>query len=268
MIWDAHLHTSFSGDCDTPVTDVIDRAEMLGLPGITITDHLDLIYPEDPSLFLLDFEKYHDTITKIKNVPTGFPVLFGIEYGLAAGTGIGQKMDEITDRYQFDFIIGSSHIAHGKDPYYPEYFEGRSASDGFREYFESILENIRDWDGFDVYGHLDYVVRYGPQDAQTYDWKDYLDLFDEILKELIRRGKGIEVNTAGLAYGLSFPHPHPGIIVRYRELGGEIITIGSDAHHKENVGYGFDKIPEILKAAGFDHYCIFKNRKPTFITLP
>ncbi|MBQ7446653.1 MAG: histidinol-phosphatase HisJ family protein [Eubacterium sp.] len=265
MIWDAHIHTLFSGDCETDIADIIQTAIEKNLPGITITDHLDLIYPEDPTLFLLDLEQYDKTIRSLRSHQEEIRVLYGIELGLAEG--IEEEYKKITDIYDYDFVIGSSHMVHGKDPYYPEYFAGRTVKRAYEEYFESILENIRCWDGFDVYGHLDYVVRYGSDENNPYDPMDYMDLFDEILKELIARGKGIEANTSGLAYGLSHPHPAPVIIKRYRELGGEILTIGSDAHQYENVGYGFEQIPELLKACGFRYYCLYEKRRPEFIPL-
>ncbi len=91
-------------------------------------------------------------------------------------------------------------------------------------------ENIRIIRDFDVLGHMDYIVRYGRHQAKEYNWKNCSDLIDEILRWLIEHGKGIEMNMAGFKYGLGFCHPYPEIIRRYRELGGEIITVDSDAH--------------------------------------
>ena len=95
-------------------------------------------------------------------------------------------------------MIGSSHVMHGVDPYYPAYWENHSEEEGYREYFESILENIAAFDGFDVYGHIDYVVRYGPNKNANYSYQKYADIIDEILKALIIKGKGIEINTGGV----------------------------------------------------------------------
>ena len=90
---------------------------------------------------------------------------------------------------------------------------------------------------------------------------------DEILKTLILKNIGLECNTAGFKYGLGFPNPHMDILKRYRELGGEIITVGSDGHKPEHLAYDFHKVPDILKEAGFSYYTIFKERKPEFIKL-
>ena len=165
-------------------------------------------------------------------------------------------------------MIGSSHVMHGVDPYYPAYWENHTEEEGYQEYFESILENIAVFDGFDVYGHIDYVVRYGPNKNASYSYQKYADIIDEILKALIIKGKGIEINTGGFKYGLGHPNPTEDIIKRYHELGGEIITIGADAHQPEHVAFDFEKVPSILKEAGFTHYTVFKNRKPEFIPIP
>lgn len=113
-------------------------------------------------------------------------------------------------------------------------------------------------------GHLDYVVRYGKNQAESYAWYQYADCIDEILKHLIYNGKGLELNTAGLKYGLGFAHPYPEILRRYKELGGEIITIGSDAHRPEHIAYDFAKAKEILKRFGFKYYSQFTGRKVMF----
>ena len=96
---------------------------------------------------------------------------------------------------------------------------------------------------------------------------DYYDYIDTALRMLIEKGKGIEINTASLKYGLKYPNPCPDILKRYRELGGEIITTGSDAHQTEYVAHRFDVIEDMLKGAGFGYYTVFERRKPVFIKL-
>ncbi|MCD7709271.1 MAG: histidinol-phosphatase HisJ family protein, partial [Clostridiales bacterium] len=164
-------------------------------------------------------------------------------------------------------IIGSSHVVNGVDPYYPAYYEGKSEEAAYREYFESILENLRDFTDFDVYGHIDYVVRYGPNRNRFYSYEKYADVIDEILRTLIGMGKGIELNTAGFAYGLGHPNPTEEILARYRELGGEIITIGSDAHAPGRVAYDFAKVPGMLREAGFKYFTVFEQRKAVFLPI-
>ena len=123
------------------------------------------------------------------------------------------------------------------------------------------------YDDFDVYGHIDYVVRYGPNKNRQYSYGRYKDILDEILKKLISMGKGIELNTGGYHYGLGEPNPCVAVIKRYKELGGEIITVGADAHTPDKVAYAFDKAANVLETCGFKHYTVFKDRKPKFISL-
>ena len=190
---------------------------------------------------------------------------FGVELGLQPH--LAKKHKDYLSEYPFDFVIGSSHLVHGIDPYYPKFFESNDEKSCYLEYFESILENIEAFQGFDVYGHLDYIVRYCPSRKETYSFRKYQDIIDEILKKLISLGKGIEVNTGGFKYKLGHPNPHEDILKRYKELGGEIITVGSDAHTTEYLGHEFSRTCEILKDAGFSYYTIFKDRKPDFLKL-
>lgn len=263
MLWDTHMHCHYSGDCDAHPEEMIKAAQKKGLEGICFTDHLDYDYQEEPGMFLLDLEAYHSGIADLREKYSGiFPILWGIEIGLQ--THVVADNRKVTGSYPFDFVIGSSHVVHGFDPYYPRYYEGRSEAEAYREYFESILENIQTDADYDVYGHLDYVVRYGPNTNRYYSYEKYADLIDEILRALIVRGKGIELNTAGFKYGLGHPNPTETILSRYRELGGEILTIGADAHKPEHVAFAFEKVPLILKDAGFSYYTVFQNRKPQF----
>ena len=267
MLWDTHMHTHFSGDSEASPLSMIDAAKRTGLFGICFTDHLDLDYPGEPELFLLDLPNYWKEMKKLsEQYSTDLKICTGIELGLQPH--LTSQLTEIVNSYDFDFVIGSSHVVHGMDPYYPEYYESKTEDEAYEEYFSSILENISAFDGFDVYGHIDYVVRYGPNKNKFYSYQKFSDVIDEILKTLIHRGKGIEINTGGFKYSLGHPNPTEDILKRYRELGGEIITIGADAHMPEHVGYDFQKVPDILKNAGFKYFTVFKNRKPEFLLFP
>lgn len=266
MLWDVHMHCSFSGDSNANPNDMIQSAIQKNLAGICFTDHLDYDYPDEPNTFLLDIEAYRSKILElIQLYQNRFPIHLGIELGLQPH--LAEKHASLLASYPFDFVIGSSHVVHGFDPYYPKYYEGKTEQEAYYEYFSSIKENIQAFHNFDVYGHIDYVVRYGPNRNADYTYAKYADIIDEILKLLIRNGKGIELNTGGFKYGLGHPNPTEDIIRRYHELGGEIITIGSDAHKPEHIAYDFDKVPSILAQCGFSYYTVFKNRKPLFIKL-
>ena len=262
------MHSSFSADSDTPMEVMIHRAVETGLQGITFTEHLDPDYPVTPDNldFSLNIPAYKEKLAELSDMyKDKIQVRFGIELGLQMH--LGEYFDSLLSQTPFDFVIGSSHLVHGYDPYYPEFFEGRKEFLCYMEYFESILENISAYDGFDVYGHIDYVVRYGPNKNREYSYGRYKDILDEILKKLISMGKGIELNTGGYHYGLGEPNPCTAVISRYRELGGEIITIGADAHTPDKIACAFNKAARVLEACGFRYYTIFKDRKPEFISL-
>ena len=266
MFWDQHMHCNFSGDSDALPEDMIKAGIAHGLSGICFTDHLDYDYPEEPNIFLLDFDNYFKVLSDLREkYADKISVNIGIELGLQIQAA-GQNLT-VAEKYPFDFIIGSSHVVNHMDPYYPEFFAGRDEDAAYMEYFESVLENINSDVDFDVYGHIDYVVRYGPNKNAFYTYEKFKDIIDEILTQLISKGKGIEVNTGGFKYGLGHPNPTEDIIKRYRELGGEIITMGADAHVPEYVAYEFDKTAQIIKKCGFKYYTVFKNRKAEFIPL-
>ncbi|MCI9151547.1 MAG: histidinol-phosphatase HisJ family protein [Lachnospiraceae bacterium] len=266
MLWDSHMHCCYSGDSEAAPEDMAAAAAARGLPGICFTDHLDLDYPDDPDYFSLDIAPRAVHLAQLADAWQGrLEIRCGIELGLQPQ--LRDAYHALLLEHDFDFVIGSSHVVHGFDPYYPAYFEQKTEAEAYREYFSSILENIRSCDDFDVYGHLDYVVRYGPNKNKYYSYARYKDIMDAILTELIARGKGIELNTGGFKAGLGQPNPCCEVVRRYRQLGGEIITLGADAHAPAWVGYEFRQAADILREAGFTHYTVFRERKPEFLPL-
>lgn len=266
MFWDSHMHCNFSGDSEASPESMIEQAIQLGLPGLCFTDHLDYDYPSEPDLFVLDLDSYQEKMLALKEkYANRFPLHFGIELGLQPH--LAEKLTSVVTEHPFDFVIGSSHVVHGFDPYYGGFFENRTEEDAYYEYFASIIENLQAFQDFDVYGHIDYVVRYGPTKNKNYTYQKYADIIDQVLRALIEAGKGIEINTGGFKYGLGHPNPTEDVIRRYRELGGEIITIGADAHAPEHVAYDFEKVAPILLDCGFKYYTVFEKRKPQFIHL-
>lgn len=263
MLADCHLHCYFSGDSEANPKDIIKTAIEKGIPYICFTDHLDLDYPDSECDFNLDIENYYTELLTLKdNYTKQITICIGMETGLQPH--LSEQLDAKISLKDFDFIIGSSHIINGVDPYYPVFFENRTNKEAYTEYFESILDCIDSCSNFDVYGHLDYVVRYTPYKNQPFKYKDFSDHIDLILKKLITNGKGIEVNTGGYNAGLSCPNPCPDIIKRYKELGGEILTIGSDAHTADRVGSYFNEVNHLLLDCGFKYYSVFEKRKPLF----
>lgn len=257
---DQHTHSSFSTDSSEPLLEMAKAAESRELRTLCLTEHMDPDYPTGE--FMLDTKAYHEELLRVRK-QSNIELLFGVELGLM--DYLAPILQEYTKSWDFDLIIGSSHLVDGEDPYYPEYFERLGSRNGVLRYFESILANVKSIDCYDVYGHLDYVVRYSPE--KGYEPTDYREVIDEILRLLISKGKGIEINTAGIKSGLDYVHPHEFILNRYKELGGEIVTIGSDAHDKARVAADFDKAQNALETAGFTHYAVFRNRKPNFIVI-
>ncbi len=265
---DLHMHSSFSEDSDTPMEEQIKSSISKGLKYICFTEHMDMDFPENEEglTFLCDTESYYEKYLECSlKYGDRIKLLFGIEYGLQPH--LKEKMREYVSKYPFDMVIGSSHVVNKKDPYYKEYYLGRDEKTAYLEYFESVLENVKIFDDYDVYGHIDYVVRYGPNKNRDYSYREYGDILDEILKRIIEKGKGIEINSAGFAYGLKEPNPSREVLKRYKELGGEIITVGSDAHTSDRVAYSFDKVKELLLSLGYGYYTIFFKRKAEFVKI-
>lgn len=270
---DMHMHTWFSTDSEACPCDMADEAVRKGLKTICFTDHFDKDDLEWGEEGIFDVDAYFVEMQKLQEEYAGkLNIRIGIELGLR--TYLKEYYEELTKKYPFDFVIGSVHNVPYKkdaegnilytDPAAEKLFTDRTDKEAYRLMMETTLENVRTSDCFQTLGHLDYVVRYGKSREKEYSYTDYADIIDEILKLLIEKEKGLEVNSAGLKYGLPFAHPHPDVLKRYRELGGEIITIGADAHKPEHIAYDFAKAEEILKSCGFKYYTEFFEQKPVF----
>jgi len=263
---DFHLHSSFSGDSETNPEAVITAGIRQGLSALCFTDHYDADAPYDDMCMELNTDAYFSELTRLqKTYEKQISIGIGVELGLQPH--LGPLYSSYATRYPFDFIIGSTHLIDGEDPYYPSFWEGLRTDTVIQKYLEATLENIRAFDEFDVYGHLDYIIRYVPEEPKQFSYGKYGDLMDEILKLLIAAGKGIEVNTGGYRAGLGVPNPCPEVLRRYRELGGEIVTIGSDAHTAEFVGSYMTEAQEILRSCGFRYFTVFRGRKAEFEAL-
>ena len=270
---DMHMHTWFSTDSEACPCDMADEAVRKGLKTICFTDHFDKDDLEWGEEGIFDVDAYFVEMQKLQEEYAGkLNIRIGIELGLR--TYLKDYYEELTKKYPFDFVIGSVHNVPYKkdaegnilytDPAAEKLFTDRTDKEAYRLMMETTLENVRISDCFQTLGHLDYVVRYGKSREKEYSYTDYADIIDEILKLLIEKEMGLEVNSAGLKYGLPFAHPHPDVLKRYRELGGEIITIGADAHKPEHIAYDFAKAEEILKSCGFKYYTEFFEQKPVF----
>jgi histidinol-phosphatase (PHP family) len=273
IIADFHTHTSFSTDSQTSPSQMIEQAITLGLKKYCITDHMDYRYPHGKEgNFTFDVKDYWKTLSELKEqYKSQIELLIGVELGLRNEPEMKEEVRayyrSLTKEYPFDFVLGSTHVLWNFDPYIKEFWNQRTTTDGLTEYFHSIAHNAAYYDMFQIYGHLDYIIRYVLDEVKNYNVSDYQDLINEMLKAIIANGKGIECNTSGFKYQLGFPHPKQEILKRYRELGGELLTIGSDGHRPEHIAYDFTIARELLLELGFEYYTVYKEQKPTMLKL-
>ena len=266
MYSDFHVHTAFSSDSEAAPEAQLEKAVSLGMKEICFTDHQDLDFPPGELDFLLDTPAYVPAVQQLQNAWEGrIQLRLGVELGLQPH--LGSRLPEYVDAYPFDFVIGSTHVSRRLDPYEPAFFQGIAEEDAYRLYFEEELENLRKYDCFDVAGHIDYVLRYGAHGGDRDPLDAYGDVLDEILRTLIDKGKGLECNTAGLRSRCGVTNPSPSVLLRYREMGGEILTLGSDAHDPKDLGSRFPELRDLLAACGFRYYTVFRERKPYFLPL-
>ena len=262
---DCHVHTAFSTDSGADPDEVIRKAEELGMPMICITDHHDIGFPGGE--FQLDIPVYRQAIKNHKErYADRIEVLCGIEMGLQAYLAEGNVIETLLSGYDFDYVIGSVHLVDGKDVYVRRDFD-MSDAELYRLYFEQVLECVTNIGGYHALGHLDYVVRYGYERDREYSYERFSDVLDAILEKLIEKEIALEVNTAGYRKGLGFTNPHPDILWRYRDLGGERITLGSDAHSPGDLGADFRKTAEMLQAFGYRFVSVFHGKEEAFLPL-
>lgn len=264
---DYHMHSIHSFDSDAPIKDMIESAISKGLTDICFTEHMDIggpITDEWPEhAWECNVDSYlYDLITTKSKYDGKINVNFGLELGL--NKAVFRENAIAAKSHEFDFIIGSIHFVNDMDIYWPKYFEGRSIKAAMDDFFKATLDNIKMFNNFDVLGHMDYIVRTVPGGESSFNTSDYEMYINDILETLIEKEKGIEINTAQLRKGYTNANPHLDIIKKYKELGGEIITIGSDAHDPESVASHFDKAEEFIREAGFKYYTTFKDRVASY----
>ena len=194
-MFDFHLHSSVSFDSTTPSIEILRAAERNGLREICFTDHYDChdIPTEAHDLFTMEqYAQAYDALSSDSVL-----IRRGVEFGLT--TWNRPELDELLSWRRFDFVIGSVHYAGGFDPYYPDYWKGKTVQEGFSEYLVRSLECVKVHDNFDVLGHLNYVCKSACNPTQEpLRYEDYADICDEIMKILVQKGKGMEINTSGV----------------------------------------------------------------------
>ncbi len=265
-MFDYHLHTTYSPDGKMTIDEACTTALRMGLKYIAITDHIDF-FPDDPTgeWILSDIPGYMNAIEQAKSIYRDLDIARGLEVGYTPESfGTAAKMVMATNP---DFVIGSAHLINGFDPYWPLYFENKTKDEAYREYLLYLYNGIRPLSSIcHVIGHLDYVVRRAPYEDTKMRHIDYQNILDDVLNSIISLGMGIEINTYGYRTGPE-PMPNYSIISRYRQLGGEILTIGSDAHDTSHVGHGISDAVMLAKEAGFRFITVFHQGKPEFLPI-
>ena len=172
------------------------------------------------------------------------------------------QFQALYDRYPFDFIILSVHQVEDKEFWTQDFQRGRTQKEYNERYYEEILNLVKGYQHYSVLGHLDLIVRY--DEMGVYPFSDIKPYVEAILREVIRNGKGIEVNTSSYRYGLTDTTPSRDILRLYKELGGRIITLGSDSHKPDHLGAYMEETKELLKSIGFDSFCTYDKMQPVF----
>ncbi|MGL5961265.1 MAG: histidinol-phosphatase HisJ family protein [Cetobacterium sp.] len=266
IISDYHIHSSFSGDCVEELDRICKKAIDLGIEEIAITDHMDLDIEESSNSidFLLNLDEYVPTILELKDFyKKDIDIKLGIEFGIQKH--LGSVADEIIKKYPFDFIISSVHSVDKLLLDQKEFWKNKTKKEAYERYFLEILESIEKFDSFSVEGHLDFLTRYDKFDKDNFIYYiEYKDIIDEILKKTISKNKGIEINTSGIRYNENRFYPCDDIVKRYFELGGEIITIGSDSHKANDLGKDFKKVYDFLESIGVKYISSFEKLDVSF----
>ena len=279
MLADYHVHTEFSDDSVFALEDVCALAIERGIDEICITDHVDYDvrpdwdeYRRDPSCAKIfegkpsinvDYERYFPAIEAARErFAPMLAVKTGMEFGVQSHTA--ERFHALFEQHAdaWDFIILSIHQVGNEEFWNGTFQKGRTQDEYSMQYYEEMLRVVQRFDDWSVLGHLDLIKRYDA--AGPWPDENARDIVAEIMKEAIRRGKGIELNTSSIRYGLSDLTPSEGILRLYRDLGGRILSIGSDSHKPEHLGAHIPMMRERLQAIGFTEFCTFDHMEPVF----
>lgn len=262
MFYDYHMHCSYSADSKTPMKDMIEKSIKMGLKEICFTDHVDYDIIGNPNV-KVDYDKYFKEIESYQDqFAKEITIKKGIEMGLQSH--ILDKCSKDIREHDFDFVIASIHTIDRNELFTGDYHNGKTQYEAYEGYYNSLLEIVNSFKDYSVLGHVDLIKRYGNFDSILDDilFDDYIEA---ILKNIIQNGKGIEINTSSFRYKLPDLTPSRNIIKMYKELGGEIITVGSDSHNPDQIATKFKEVHEVLRDIGYKYICRFDKMKPEFI---
>jgi len=259
---DYHVHSHISADCRVSMADMAQAARAAGIRELCFTEHIDIDLPGELD-FSVDMGRYRAEIAAIRAQFPDIAIRMGAEAGLDLRTK--DAMPELLTG--LDYVVGSQHVVYGQDPYYQEVWGQHTQREIYEEYLAESLRCASACDFYDVLGHLGYIAKFCPYEDRLMRYADFPDAIDAVLRLLVEKGKGLEVNTNGL-YMTPDTMPETPIVRRYRELGGEIVTVGSDAHYESVVGHAVPETLAMLKNIGFRYVCAFDQRQPQFIPIP
>lgn len=261
---DCHNHTQCSADCEEPLLRVVEQAARVGLSMVCTTDHLDLLGRSGKVLERWDWTPCLQQQERVSALcPKGLELRMGIEVNvphLFPG-----RARQLLGQVELDLVVGSAHNLQrdGMDFCEWTYPDEKCCYRALDDYFDSLLA-ISKMAEVDVLAHIPYTLRYmNDRDGNHVTLDDYYERVEAILSNLVQRGAGMELNTNR---GKSLAEYRP-ILERYRRLGGEIITIGSDAHAAQDIGKGIPEAAQLLRELGFRYYTVYRRRKPEFISL-
>lgn len=260
---DLHMHTSSSFDGNYSALRMTESAIANSVSTIAFTDHFDVDFYERHNLGVRQQTSYEDIMSVVESQSDKIRILRGIEMGQP--TYDVELTEKSLARYEYDFVIGSIHNLREMPDFgdldYKSMTEER-IYELLGQYFDEMLL-LAKWNGFDTLAHLTYPMRYIVQAGRNeIELSRFDGIVDEIFLTLIANGKALEINTSGLRQPIGKTMPTEDYVRRYRELGGELLTLGSDAHFTEHVGAGIDEGYAIAERCGFEYVTYFENRKP------
>lgn len=258
-MYDYHMHSRVSFDGHDTGEALARAALDAGLKEICFTDHIDYDPMGTMGNMAFDTEEYNAEYDHL-SLP-GLKIRRGMEFGMTRDN-MPQFRKELLRR-PFDFVLGSIHFVDGLDVYMPPFWEGKTVFEAERRCLEETLACVKIHTDYDVLAHLTYIGKTMAHPApRPVPYEEHREIIDEILKTLAENGKGLELNTSGLDRCGGFL-PTADYFRRFRELGGEIVTVGSDAHRTDRVGQYSREACELLKDI-FGYVCTFEDRKPIF----
>lgn len=270
MKCDYHVHSYFSDDSSTPTEQQVLRAIELGLDEICFTEHVDYgikVDHDEPNEsnrdLNADYPRYFEELDRLKEKYSGkITIRDGLEFGVQSHTT--GKYEALFERYRekLDFVLLSIHQVNDLESWTQDFQRGKTQDQYQQEYYAEMLNLVRNYHDYSVLAHMDLLTRYDL--AGPYPFEKLRDVVAEILKTAINDGKGIELNTSSWRYKLEDTQPCRDILRLYRDLGGEILTLGSDAHSPEFIYDHVDEAREILSGLGFTKFCTFEKMTPVF----